>query len=132
MKWKAAAAGYRKNIPRALTAATPDLLTADRGKPEGALLRKALFRYAFNTKNRPEAPENIAAALAWVSRNTALVSTLANPADVRRILEAATTNVDGRRAAASTAGRHRVILANALDYAHELGAIDAGRTPSAK
>ena len=40
MKWKAAAAGYRKNIARALTAATPDMLTADRGKPEGALLRK--------------------------------------------------------------------------------------------
>jgi len=28
--------GYRKNIARALTAATPDMLIADRGKPEGA------------------------------------------------------------------------------------------------
>ena len=81
MKWKAAAAGYRKNIARALTAATPDMLTADRGKPEGALLRK-----------RPAPPTS-----------------------------------SGRRAAASTARRHRVILANALDYAHELGAIDAGK-----
>lgn len=129
MKWKAAAAGYRKNIARALTAATSAMFTGDRGKPEDALLRKALFRYAFNTKNRAEAPEDIAAVLAWVSRNTAMVSTLAGPADARRILEAATTNIDGRRAAASTARRHRVILANALDYAHELGAIDAGKNP---
>jgi len=53
---------------------------------------------------------------------TALVSTLAN---ARRILDAATTTVDGKRAAANTARRHRTILANALDYARELGAIDA-------
>jgi integrase len=129
MKWKASSAGYRKNIARALTAATPAMLTSDRGKPDAALLRKALFRYAFNTNNRANAPEKIAAALTWVSRNTALVSTLANPADARRILEAATTNVDGKRAAASTARRHRVILTNAIDYARELGAIDAGTNP---
>src|SRR6185437_5271699 len=67
--------------------------------------------------------------LAWLSRNTALVSTLANPADARRILDAATTNIDGKRAAASTARRHRVILANSLDYANELGAIDIGKNP---
>jgi integrase len=132
MKWKTAAAGYRKNIARALTAATTAMLTSDRGRPEAAMLRKALFRYAFNTKNRADAPEDIAAVLSWVSRNTALVSTLASPANARRILEAATTNTDGKRAAASTARRHRVILANALDYAHELGAIDTAVNPIRK
>src|SRR6202034_2807428 len=71
----------------------------------------------------------VAAALAWVSRNTADVSTLANPANARALLDAATTNVDGRRAAASTARRHRTIIANALDYAKELGAIDTGTNP---
>jgi hypothetical protein len=66
----------------------------------------------------------VASVLAWVARNAAPVSSLAIPASARRILDAATTNVDGKRAAASTARRHRTILANALDYARELKVID--------
>jgi integrase len=129
MKWKAASAKYRNNIARALRAATPAMFTDTRGKPDDALIRKALAQYAFNTKMRDQAPEDIAAALAWVRRNTANVSTLATPANARALLDAATTNVDGKRAAASTARRHRTIIANALDYAKELGAIDAGTNP---
>jgi len=93
------------------------------------LLRKALTQYSFNTKMRDHAPEDIAAALAWVSRSTVNVSVLANAANARAFLEAAVTNVDGKRAAASTARRHRVIVANALDYAKELGAIDFSTNP---
>ena len=129
MKWKAASAKYRNNIARALRAATPAMLTDTRGKPDDALIRKALTQYAFNTKMRDQAPADITAALTWVSRNTANVSTLANPANARALLDAATTNVDGKRAAASTARRHRTIVANALDYAKELGAIDVGTNP---
>jgi integrase len=129
MKWKSASAKYRNNIARALRAATPAMLIDTRGKPDDALIRKALTQYAFNTKMRSQAPEDITAALTWVRRNTANVSTLANPANARALLDAATTNVDGKRAAASTARRHRTIIANALDYAKELGAIDTGTNP---
>src|SRR5215469_1711971 len=36
MKWKSASAKYRKDIARALTAASPALLTASRGRPDEA------------------------------------------------------------------------------------------------
>jgi integrase len=130
MKWKSASAKYRMDIARALTTATPAMFGEERGsRPADAALRLALRRWAFNTKQREHAPGDVVAVLAWVARNTAPVSTLAIPANARRILDAATTSVDGRRAAASTARRHRTILANALDYARELKVIDVEANP---
>jgi integrase len=130
MKWKRASAKYRRDIARALTAATPAMFPDDHsGKPDDAAIRLALRQWAFNSKRRDDAPADVAAVLAWIKRNTAPVSALATPASARRILDAATTNVDGRQAAASTARRHRTILANALDYARELGAIDMETNP---
>src|SRR5262245_8887403 len=57
-------------------------------------------------------------------RNAAPVSTLIEPATARRMLDLATSTVDGRNAAASTARRHRIILANAMDYAIERGLLE--------
>jgi integrase len=124
MKWKQASAKYRKDIARALTAATPAILADARGRPDDASIRRALVRWGFNTKQRPDPPEDVAEVLAWVTRNTAPVSVLAEPATARRMLGLATGTVEGRNAAASTARRHRIILANALDYAVERGLLE--------
>ena len=130
MKWKSASAKYRRDIARALTAATPAMFPDDNdGRPADAAIRLALRQWAFNSKRRADAPADVADVLAWVSRNTAPVSALATPANARRILDAATTNVNGKQAAASTARRHRTILANALDYARELSAINGEANP---
>ena len=48
----------------------------------------------------------------------------AEPATARRMLDLATGTVDGRNAAASTARRHRIILANAMDYGVDLGLLE--------
>src|SRR5215467_12213530 len=112
MKWKQASAKYRKDISRALTAATPAMLAEARGRPKDASLRRALVRWGFNTKQRPDAPDDMAEVLAWVARNSAPVAALAEPATARRVLGQATGRLDGRNAAASTARRHRIILAN--------------------
>ena len=56
-----------------------------------------------------------------MARNCAAVSALADAATARRVLVQATSRLDGKNAAASTARRHRTILANATDYAVELG-----------
>ena len=40
------------------------------------------------------------------------------------MLDQATGRLDGKNAAASTARRHRIILANAMDYAVELGLLE--------
>ena len=66
----------------------------------------------------------MAGVLAWVARNTVPVSALIEPAIARQLLAHATGTVDGRNAAASTARRHRIILANAMDYAVEDGLLE--------
>jgi len=132
MKWKSASAKYRKDIARALTAATPAMLPAVHGKPGDDRIRSALLRWGFNTKQRDEALADVAGVLAWVARNSTPVATLAEPAVARRMLEAATTKLDGTHAAASTARRHRIILANAMDYANELKLIEKNPIRSLK
>ena len=124
MKWKSASAKYRKDIARALTAATPAMFNATRGEPDDARIRQALLRWGFNTKQRASVPAEVADVLRWVSRNNAPVSDLAEPAAARRILDMATTCLNGRRAAASTARRHRTILSNAMDFAVERNLIE--------
>jgi integrase len=124
MKWKQASAKYRKDIARALTAATPAMLADGRGRPDDADIRRALLRWGFNTKQRSEPPTDMAEVLAWVAGNSDPLPVLAEPPVARRLLDQATGRLDGKKAAASTARRHRVILANAMDYAVELGVLE--------
>lgn len=119
-KWKGASAKYRQDIARALTAATPAMLASDKGKPDDLALRTAMRRWAFNTKQRAEATEETAQVLAWLAKNTRPVSALAEAATVRAVLDAATSRLDGKPTATSTARRNKTILQNAMDYAVEL------------
>jgi integrase len=125
MKWKQASAKYRKDIARALTAATPVMLADARDRPSDASIRQALLRWGFNTKQRSSPPVDAEAILGWVAHNSAPLSSLSEAATARRMLDRATSRLDGRTAAASTARRHRTILANAMDYAVEVGLLDA-------
>jgi integrase len=124
MKWKQASAKYRKDIARALTAATPAMLAEARGRSDDASIRRALVRWGFNTKQRSEPPDDVVEVLTWLARNSAPVSALAEAAVARRMLDQATGRLDGKNAAASTARRNRTILANAMDYAIELGLLE--------
>ena len=125
MKWKLASAKYRKDIARALTAATPAMLTDARGRPDDPSIRRALTRWAFNTKQRGEPPADVAEVLSWVAHNSAPLSALADAAVARQVLHQATGRLDGTIAAASTARRHCTIPANAMDYAVELNLLDS-------
>ncbi|WP_182883275.1 tyrosine-type recombinase/integrase [Microbispora sp. H10949] len=121
MKWKGAAAKYRQDIARALTAATPAMYATARSKPDDRALRSGMHRWGFNTRQRDHAPEEAAAALRWLATNTKPVSALTDDAGlVRDLLDAATSLLNGKRAAASTVRKHRMLLSNALDYAVEL------------
>lgn len=130
MKWKAASAKYRRDIARALIAATPAMIAEDKpGKPDDVVIRKVLREWGFNTKQRSNVPDEFASALTWLSRNTVNVSTLTNAGNARRVLDSVISLVNGKPAAASTAKRNRAILCNALDYARELEAIDTVMNP---
>lgn len=123
MKWKPASAKYRQDIARALVAATPPLVL---GQPLGGeqALRSALNLYGFNTVRREQAPAEVADLLSWLSANTRPLRDLGTPRIAREVLEAATSLLDGRRAAPDTVRKHRMLLVNAMDYAVELELLD--------
>jgi hypothetical protein len=68
-KWPRAAAKSRKAIAEALTTVTMALLLPRRGRPDDALIRRALFGWASNTRRQTTGTPSteIAEALAWVS-----------------------------------------------------------------
>ena len=74
----------------------------------------------------------MADVLTWVSRNSLPVAALAEAATARQMLDMATAHLDGKRAAASTARRHRTILSNAMDYAVELNLLTVNPIRSVK
>jgi len=119
MKWKLASGGYRRDIARALVATTPAMLENKHGRPDDAKIRKALMRWGFNAQDRDDCPDEFANVLRWVSRSSKPVSSLADPATTRKVLDTISTRLNGKRAAASTAHRNRAILHNALEFAVE-------------
>jgi integrase len=127
-KWPRLAAKSRRGTVEALTDVTLMLTTKSRrGRPDDAVLREALYRYALNPLRwNDEIPETHAAALAWLERSSALVTELETAATVRRVLDGlCVRRVDGKPAAASTIGRKRAIFYNAVGYAVELGHLDS-------
>ena len=119
MKWKAASAKYRQDIARAMVAATPPLIVG-RAPYTDQELRSAMNNWGFNTKRRTDAPADVGERLRWLSQNTRPLRDLTQPGLARKVLEAATSRLDGQRAAPDTVRKHRMLLANAMDYAIEL------------
>ena len=100
------------------------MLAAGGSGPAGAEFRSVLVNSGFNTKQRAMAPENVADTLSWLERNTREVGELSDAALCRKVLAAATTKLDGTRAAPTSVRRNRAVLLNALDYAVELKLLD--------
>jgi integrase len=119
MKWRSSSAHHRANIAWTLVTVMPAMITSDRGRPESLAMRTALRQWAFNSKRRGETPDKAVAILDWLSRNTKPVTSLADAATARALLEAAGTLLDGRPASPSTVRRNRTILHNAMEYAVE-------------
>jgi hypothetical protein len=97
MKWKTAAAKYRRAIAQALAAATPPMLLDSHDRPHDLALPSALVNWAYNSKQRTAAPEEVGDVLRWLSRNTREVKELADLALSRQLLAAATSRLDGTR-----------------------------------
>ncbi|WP_329208369.1 site-specific integrase [Streptomyces sp. NBC_00683] len=119
-KWAAAPAKSRKNYADALATITPALVKSAVGKPDAALLRRALYGWAYN-RNRwnEEPPEDVAQALKWLEKNSLPVSALEDTATVRVALDALGLKIDGKPAAPRTARRKRACLSDVLGQAVE-------------
>lgn len=126
MKWPAAAAHSRAGIADALATITPALTHDGARRPPAALLRAALYGWAFNPGRASSQPPGIIAdALMWAQHHSLPLASLADPHVTRRALDALTLRMDGTRAAATTTRRKRAVFSNALSYAAETGLLPA-------
>jgi integrase len=125
-KWGGLAPVSRRSVAEALVTVTIALTAREPGAPEGALLRQALFAWAFNPATRDtDPPEKIADALDWAERASLPVAHLEDTATVRLALGACARKLNGKAAAGSTQRRKRSVFYNALGYAVEQGHLTA-------
>jgi integrase len=126
VKWPAASARHRKGIAEALTTLTIVLVRTEVGRPDHALIRRALTQWAFNVPAREtDLPSHLAESIEWVEKESLRLSALEDPLVLRNALEALATKLDGSPAASATVARKRATLNNALEYAVELGEFDS-------
>ncbi len=119
-KWALAPAKSRKNYADALATITPALVKTKTGMPDIALMRRALYGWAYNRNRRDETPpDDVAGALAWISKHSMPVSSLEDPATVRLALDALSLRLDGKEASPRTAKRKRACLSDVLGLAVE-------------
>jgi integrase len=126
MKWNDLAPTSRRSTAEALTTVAIALTGSSSGAPDPAVLRRALFRWAFNPSTRNlTPPAEIAAALDWIAAASLQVTKLEDPAIIRQALTACARNINGKAAAATTQRRKRAVFSNACGYAAELGLLTA-------
>jgi integrase len=129
IKWSALAPRSRRSTAEALMTITLSLVsdTAKTSRPSDAKLRSAMFGWAFNATNRAagQPPENHAAAISWLSRNTVRLSALEDPSVTRQVLKDLARKLDGKPVAATTFARKRAVFSNTLELAVERNLLEA-------
>lgn len=125
MKWPGAAAKSRDSMTDSLATVTPALVRNIPGRPDLALLRRALREHDLPPSSRhlPPPPE-VAVALRWLERASLPLPDLMEAAVIRPALDALALRMDGRAAAATTTRRKRSVFYNVLQYAVELDLLD--------
>lgn len=121
-RWPHISPHHRKSLAETLTGVSVTLTPPDAGRPADELLRKALYRYAFNpTSNILEAPAEVTAAYEWLKKHSVPITDLDAAPLLRKVTDAIAINLDGGAAATSTVMRKRAVLHGCLQYAVERG-----------
>ena len=120
-KWSHVSPRHRKGIAESLTTVTIALVSTAERAPSEAVLRQALYRWAFNaTARKDDVPDEYFEAVRWVEDNSIALSALREAPVVRQALRALSLTLDGRPAAPSTVARKRAVFHSALEYGVEL------------
>lgn len=133
-KWSRLAGNSRRNTAKSLALATEAMISTDRGRPDSALLRRALVGWAFNTNRRDVVPQpaDVRQSLKWIASNTRPVADLANTELAQAVVDHLGKKVNGSPAAASTAERNRGPFVNAMEVAVLRGLLTANPTAGIK
>ncbi len=103
-----------RSVAETMTTVTLALMVPGTEQPDGALLREALYSWAY--RDCVHRPEHVAGALDWIAEHSRPVSDLADADLMLDVLDALASKLDGTRAAANTIARKRAVLSNVLDY----------------
>ncbi|MGW4562812.1 tyrosine-type recombinase/integrase [Streptomyces sp. NPDC004561] len=123
-RWPEASAKQRDSVTDALATVLPVPVKALRGRPTSDVLRRALRSYLLPPPRRErDRPEEIAAALAWLSKASLPVAELSEGSRAQELVDALTRRLDGKPAATQTYRRRRAVVFNVLEYAVELEAL---------
>jgi integrase len=121
-RWPYISPHHRKSLAETLTGVSVTLTPPVVGRPHDELLRKALYRYAFNpTSDISEAPAEVTAAYEWLKKHSVPITDLEAAPLLRKVTDAIAINLNGAPAATSTVMRKRAVLHGCLQYAVERG-----------
>jgi integrase len=124
-KWPHASARHRKSLAEGLMTVTTALVSSG-DPPDPETLRRALFRWAFNTAARGQEPDDEDfVAIQWVERHSLPLQRLREAKVLRGALDTLSLKLDGTPASASTVARKRSAFYSALQYAVELDYFEA-------
>ncbi|MBS2546959.1 site-specific integrase [Catenulispora sp. NL8] len=116
-KWKDAAATYRVDIAKTMTAFTvamlDDVLPA---RFNGQQLRSALRIWQFAVNHRAGMPDDMAEIVSWIAGHTRLVNVLDDADIFETVFSKVTSKLDGTPMAESSYKRYRTILKSFLNY----------------
>ncbi|WP_327162034.1 tyrosine-type recombinase/integrase [Streptomyces zaomyceticus] len=130
--WARTSANNRKNVAKALTPVTIALLRSQPTTFSGMEVRRALREYAFNTRQREQAPPEVAVILRWVQRNSLTMAAWENEGSMETALRAAMTKLDGTPVAASTARRNKRVLNVLFEHALKKKVLKENPLPKGK
>src|SRR5215813_5839680 len=95
-RWREGLSGNSlRSIAETLTAVTIELLVPGQGQPDDALLRAALYGWAYRNRANPPAP--ITATLDWIAAHSRPLADLADTDLMLDVLDAIARKLDGKR-----------------------------------
>jgi integrase len=115
--WPVSSAKTRLSVIETLTRVVPVVVSDQKSAPDPAVLRPALRKTLNPGGHAGEPDEDEARAIAWITRASRPVGSLADPAVVCDILDALTVNLNGKPAAPEYFSRRRRVMHRALAYA---------------
>ncbi|MEZ0109270.1 integrase [Catenulispora sp. EB89] len=116
-KWRDAAAAYRVDIAKAMTAFTAAMLTeTPSARISGTKLRAALRNWQFAVTQRKAMPADVAVIVEWVSGRTRPVADLEDANTFEDVFSKIVRKLDGKPMAESSYKRYRAIMNNFLAY----------------
>lgn len=125
-RWPGASAKQRDSMTDSLAVAIPALVRPVRGRPEPAVLRRALRSHLLPPPRREvERSDEVVAAASWIARASLPVAELTEAGHAQALVEALERKLDGGPAAYQTYRRRRAVVFNLLEFARETGTLSA-------